>query len=78
MNDLAALAVGQLGKAGSGDAFVLGLSLHHGLPLAVQRLDDANSEGRVLGLAVECELVLGFAVGDLVDFEPLDGGRQES
>lgn len=41
-------------------------------------VDDVESVLLVLALAGESELVLGLAVGDLVDAEPLVGGTQEA
>lgn len=41
-------------------------------------LDDVQGVLLVLGLAREGELVLGLAIGDLVDAEPLVGGTDEA
>jgi hypothetical protein len=68
----------QLRLAQPVDALVFRLPLHHGLPLAMQRLHNVDREGRVLGLAIKGKLVLWFTVGDLVDLEPFDGSRQQS
>lgn len=78
VDDLACFAVGQLAQAQPVDTVVLGLSLHHGLPLPVQRLDDVDGKGGVLGLAVEGELIFGLAVRNFVDFEPLNGCCQKT
>ena len=61
-----------------GESFRFCLPVHHGLPLRVQGLNNVDSEGRVLGLSVEGKLVLGFAVRNLVNLEPLHSGGQKS
>jgi hypothetical protein len=38
----------------------------------MQRFNDVDGEVSVLSLTVECKFVLVFAVGDLVDFKPID------
>lgn len=48
------------------------------LPCIGTLVDDIHGVLLVLALAGESELVLGLAVGDLVDAEPLVGGTQEA
>ena len=54
------------------------LALDETLPSLVGLLDDVQSVLLVLSLAREGKLVLGLAIGDLVDAEPLVGGTDEA
>lgn len=55
-----------------------GLARNQALPGLGALTDDVGGVLLVLALAGESELVLGLAVGDLVDTEPLVGGPQET
>lgn len=55
-----------------------GLAGNELLPGIGTLVDDIHGVLLVLALAGESELVLGLAVGDLVDAEPLVGGAQEA
>lgn len=65
---------------GSGDGDVTGgdLASDELLPSVGTLLDDIVGVLLVLALAGEGELVLGLAVGDLIDAEPLVGGAQKT
>lgn len=54
------------------------LALDETLPSLVGLLDDVQGVLLVLGLAREGKLVLGLAIRDLVDAEPLVGGTDEA
>lgn len=61
--------------AGVGERYLsgVGLTVDEPLPSLVALVDDLGSVLLVLGLAAEGKLVLGLAVRDLVDSEPLVG-----
>lgn len=55
-----------------------GLARHQATPGLVGVLDNLEGIGLVLGSTIESKLVLGLAIGDLVDAEPVPGGINES
>ncbi|KAI3488210.1 hypothetical protein L1887_47749 [Cichorium endivia] len=72
-------ALGALdGGVGEADLAGVGLARDEALPGLVALVHDLGGVLAVLGLAGEGELVLGLAVGDLVDAEPLVGGADEA
>lgn len=66
------------GRVGGRDAARLGLASNKALPGLSTLANDIHGVGLVLALASEGELVLGLAVRDLVDTEPLVGGTEEA
>ena len=64
------------------DIVALGLggdgALDQTLPSLMGLLDDLQCVLLVLGLTREGHLILGLAIGDLVDTEPLVGGSDET
>lgn len=61
-----------------GDVTLGGLASDETLPSLGTLADDVHGVLLVLALAGEGELVLGLAIGDLVDAEPLVGSPQET
>lgn len=66
------------GSVGNGHALGVDLAADKAVPRLLALLDDIEGVGLVLGLAAERELVLGLAVGDLVDAEPLVRGTEQA
>lgn len=70
------MAFGAKSKDVQGDLAGLDTAGHQLLPLLMGLLDDAKSKVLALGLAMKGKCVLGLASRDLVDAEPLVGGRK--
>lgn len=72
--------LGRVGNRGVGERDVVlgGLALDELLPGLGTLTNDVHGVLLVLALAGEGELVLGLAIGDLVDAEPLIGGAQKT
>jgi hypothetical protein len=66
------------GGVGKSDVVLGGLASNELLPSLGALTDNVHGVLLVLALAREGELVLGLAVGDLVDAEPLVGGTQKA
>jgi hypothetical protein len=66
------------GGIGESDVVLGGLASNELLPSLGALTDNVHGVLLVLALAREGELVLGLAVGDLVDAEPLVGGTQKA
>ena len=73
-------ALRRVGHGGVDEAEVLlgGLASGKLLPGLCALADNVHGVLFVLALAGEGKLVLGFAIGDLVDAEPLIGGAEEA